>query len=235
MFENQEKGIKSFLKKNGLIIALVVFLLAVGAVAFFTAGGAQQDEGQDVQNQQAPRLEDEIGAIRASQSPRPSTSAAPTASPAPSPSAAPAPSPSASGRSRAKASVKMTMPLKGEIIKAFSGETLVYNATLETWMTHNGIDIAAADDAEVVALAGTVESVEEDPTRGVVVTIAHSGGKKTVYAGLSECAVKQGDKVNAAQKLGRAGTPAFEAREGAHLHFEVLVDGKYVDPAGELA
>ena len=51
-------------------------------------------------------------------------------------------------------------PVEGDIIAAFSMDTLVYNATLEDWRTHDGIDISAeAGSGVLAAAAGTRRSV----------------------------------------------------------------------------
>ena len=125
----------------------------------------------------------------------------------------------------------MTMPVEGTIIKEFSGDTLVFHETLNMWMTHNGIDIAADEGAEVTAaLAGTVSEAYFDSSRGNVVVVEHSGDATTLYAGLSDVAVETGDKINAGQAIGTCGTPGFEASAGPHIHFEYTVDGVHQDP-----
>ena len=127
-------------------------------------------------------------------------------------------------------------PLEGEVLTAFSMDELVYNPTLEDWRTHNGIDIAAKEGEAVgAALAGEVTSAKMDSTLGWVVTLSHTDDRSTVYAGLSDLSVKEGDKVNAGQQLGTAGIPPFESDLGVHVHFEYLENGKYADPAEQMA
>ena len=229
MFENRKGRFLNFIKKQGFYLVLIFCVLAAGTICYFAVnapGETKQPEDQNVQKQEAPSLEDEL---KARQSATPAPSPSPSATPVP--SATPSPSASADASQKAAQTVKLTMPLDGEVTKAFSGETLVFNATLNTWMTHNGIDISAAKNTKVVAaLAGTVTKVENDPSKGKIVTIEHTGKQQTVYAGLEEASVKEGDKVNAGQEIGKAGTPGFEAAEGAHLHFEYLANGNYADP-----
>ncbi len=124
------------------------------------------------------------------------------------------------------------MPIEGEIIKAFSAETLVHNSTLNMWMTHNGVDISGAQGSDIVAaLAGTVEQTYYDETHGNVVVITHNSSRKTLYAGLKDVACATGDKVNAGDKIGTLGTPPFESNDGPHLHFEFTENGEFKDPA----
>lgn len=230
MFRSFNTGkFSTFMKKQGFYIVLILCILAAGAISYFAITGSANeatDPGQDVQKQKSPSLQEQL-----SESASPSPSATPSATPTPSPSPSPTPSPSPASSDSGSGKVYLAMPMDGEIVQAFSGDTLVYNATLNMWMTHNGIDIAGSEGAEVgSALAGTVESVEQDNTRGWVITISHTGARSTVYSGLAKASVKAGDKVNAGQKLGTLGTPPFEAATGAHLHFEYLDDGVYKDP-----
>lgn len=227
---NHHSGrLTTFIRKQGFYIALALCIVAVGVVTFLAVGNSESISEQsevDVQKQEAPNLEQEMS--RYSPSPTVTASPTPTASPTATPSATPTKAPVVQQANQST----LTMPLEGEIIKAFSGDTLVYNATLNMWMTHNGVDISAAKDAKVkAAIAGEVKSVETDESKGMVITISHSNQRETVYVGLAEAAVEEGAKVNAGQEIGTAGIPGFESGEGAHLHFEYKVDGKYVDPA----
>lgn len=130
--------------------------------------------------------------------------------------------------------ITFIMPIKnGTIIKDFSNSALKYNATLKQWEAHKAVDIKAGDDANVLAVyAGEVVSIENDYLRGTVVTIAHNSNLKTVYASLDEdVSIKVGDKVKTGDVIGKVSTSAKgEAKDGAHLHFEVLVNNVKSDP-----
>lgn len=124
-------------------------------------------------------------------------------------------------------------PLQGEVLTAFSVDKLVYNATLEDWRTHDGVDISAGlGDAVLAACSGTVEAVTDDALMGTTVTISHDGGYQTTYANLqADPAVEKGDAVSAGQIIGAVGaTAAAEAAQSPHLHFSVTRDGDAVDP-----
>lgn len=124
-------------------------------------------------------------------------------------------------------------PLQGEVLTAFSVDKLVYNATLEDWRTHDGVDISAGLGAAVLAAcSGTVEAVTDDALMGTTVTISHGGGYQTTYANLqADPAVERGDAVSAGQIIGAVGaTAAAEAAQSPHLHFSVTKDGDAVDP-----
>lgn len=129
--------------------------------------------------------------------------------------------------------VSFVAPVKGEIIKEFASDSLVFSETLQEWITHNGIDIKA-DKTQVVAAAaeGTVESIKNDPRYGLTVIICHENGYKTIYSNLltSEFVV-EGEKVTQGQTIGTIGNSAsFEGNDTYHLHFELLKDGRYEDP-----
>lgn len=236
MFKSRTK-FSDFLRKNGLYITVAVCIAVVGTLAYLavSTGTANKEEGQNVQKQEAPNLQQELNASR---SPAPTLTPMPSVSPAPSASATWPTQTQSSQTSTSggrQASATLVMPVDGEIIKEFSGDTLVFNDTLNMWMTHNGIDIAAENGAEVkAAMAGTISQVTFDDSMGKVVTIEHSGKTATLYAGLSDVTVKEGDKINAGQVIGKCGAPGFEAKAGPHLHFEYSVNGERKDPANFL-
>ena len=129
--------------------------------------------------------------------------------------------------------VKFSAPINGEILRDFALDTLVYSDTLEEWITHNGVDIKA-DKTSVVkcALAGTVESIKNDPRYGLTVIVNHENGYKTVYANLLTAEyVVEGEKIDMGQTIGTVGNSAtFEISDDYHLHFEIIKDGKYLNP-----
>lgn len=128
----------------------------------------------------------------------------------------------------------MVVPVFGQVITDHSVDALVYSKTLEQWHAHHGIDIKAKIGSEVKsAISGVVESVVlEDPRLGVVVTIDHGNDLKTIYGNLSKTVpVRNGDKVKKGQVIGQVGKSApFEIEDPPHLHFEVLKNGKPIDP-----
>lgn len=124
-------------------------------------------------------------------------------------------------------------PVHGEVLAAFSVDELAYNPTLEDWRTHDGVDIAAASGATVLAACnGTVLSVREDAMMGTTVVVEHAGGYQTTYANLqSHPPVEAGEKVSAGQIIGAVGTSAVaESAQEPHLHFSVFKDGEAVNP-----
>ena len=111
----------------------------------------------------------------------------------------------------------LTLPVSGAAITPFSGDMLVKNETLGDWRTHNGIDISAATGTAV-----TAANVVEVTSGEVVMT----------YAGLGDdIAVSLDQQVTAGETLGSVGQIPCELSLEPHLHFDVQVNGDYVDPA----
>jgi murein DD-endopeptidase MepM/ murein hydrolase activator NlpD len=99
---------------------------------------------------------------------------------------------------------------------------------------HAGVDLPAATGDPVAAAAtGRVTWVGYRDGWGLVVTLAHSGGVRTLYAHLSSAAVLLGQRVAAGAVVGRVG--ATGDATGPHLHFEVRVGGAAVDPLSALS
>ncbi len=103
---------------------------------------------------------------------------------------------------------------------------------------HKGIDISGghASGALIVAAeSGTVVFAGRDNSGyGNYVIIRHSDGVQTLYGHCLDGSlmVKAGDNVSAGQAIGRVGNTGYSF--GAHLHFEVRVNGTAVDPASYL-
>ena len=88
---------------------------------------------------------------------------------------------------------------------------------------------------ELVAAAGRVASIHRRGAAGLEVELRHPGGFATRYAHLGSVApaIASGRReVSQGERLGRVGRSGITY--GTHLHFELLVDGVRVDPAGYL-
>ncbi len=102
-----------------------------------------------------------------------------------------------------------------------------------TTTTSVGIDISTSPGAAARAVfAGTVERVATMATFGTYVMVSHNG-YTTIYGNLSQVVVSGGDRVQAGQAVGRAGTS--EDRRGASLFFAVFQgNGTPLNPTGWL-
>lgn len=97
--------------------------------------------------------------------------------------------------------------------------------------SHQGADFTGTRGTPVQsgAGAGTVR-VSQSEKGGNIVTIDHGGGVVTRYMHLDRVDVKNGQKVTGDTVLGSVG--ATGRASGPHLHYEVIVGGKHVDPTG---
>lgn len=94
---------------------------------------------------------------------------------------------------------------------------------------HTGIDVGVPSGTKVVAAqSGTVLSAGWLGGYGKVVMVDHGGGIVTLYAHNSSLSVSAGEKVSQGQEISRSGNTGMST--GPHLHFEVRVNGQYVDP-----
>jgi murein DD-endopeptidase MepM/ murein hydrolase activator NlpD len=94
---------------------------------------------------------------------------------------------------------------------------------------HPGLDIVANAGSPIVAPAdGVVTQAGRFSSYGKAVFLSHGNGTSTRYAHLSDVSVKAGQKVKRGDLLGRVG--ATGRAMGFHLHYEVIVGGKKVDP-----
>lgn len=94
---------------------------------------------------------------------------------------------------------------------------------------HNGIDIGAPTGAEVVAIqSGTIVYAERRGNAGNAIKIQHEDGSESLYFHLSAFSVKEGDQVQRGQLIGLVGNTGRTT--GPHLHFEMVMMGRKVDP-----
>ena len=132
-----------------------------------------------------------------------------------------------------KRTLKTMSPVEGAPIFGYSMEALSYNQTTRDWRVHNGIDLAAEENAPVMAAAdGEVYTVYEDNAMGHTVVIRHNDGYTTCYSSLSDgLTVKPGDKVTLGQTIGYAADSAIvESTLGSHVHFSVTHYDEPMDP-----
>lgn len=127
-------------------------------------------------------------------------------------------------------------PVSGGVIegRTYSPDILIYNPSTDDYRLHEGVDLAAGEGETVVAAqSGFVEFVyywQQNGDIGNGVYIDHGNGMCTEYASLSSIAPVAGTYVQAGDAIGTAGTYNIESQEGPHVHFEVWVNKRSVDP-----
>jgi len=119
------------------------------------------------------------------------------------------------------------MPTKGWLTSAFARERV--HPILHLARPHEGIDVAAPMGAEIEAPAsGVVTDVKWVDGYGNMLTIDHGYGLVTRYAHCSSILVVRGQRVKRGQKIALVGSTGLST--GPHLHYEVWVNHKPVDP-----
>src|SRR3972149_5753065 len=117
-------------------------------------------------------------------------------------------------------------PVKGLVASGFGKRVSPF--TGETEM-HRGIDILARAGTSVKAAAnGLVTEVGTMPGLGNYITITHGNGVVTRYGHNKKNLVKKGERISRGQTIARVGNSGRTT--GPHLHYEVVVKGKYVNP-----
>lgn len=95
---------------------------------------------------------------------------------------------------------------------------------------HTGMDIGAPYGTNFLASNdGVVVKAEYNGAYGNMVVINHGGGVMTLYAHGSEILVSEGDIVKQGQAVLKVGSTGYST--GPHAHFEIRINGEYLDPA----
>lgn len=216
---------KLFFKKNGYYVLLGVSILAIGVMIAFAVGSSDT-----------------------------SYEAVETVTPTVTPTVEPTTEPEAESEAETDADVSIDIDVDAEVDADVSASVVtvlvpvanatigtdyvmdgfVFSATLNQWQTHSGIDFLTDGAEDVMACAdGVVTSVvTNDILNGGVVTISHDGGLESTYMSLaSDIYVSVGDTVCAGDVIGQTSQTAYaDFLEGTHVHFEMKLNGEYVDP-----
>lgn len=119
------------------------------------------------------------------------------------------------------------MPTTGWLSSHFSRKRL--HPLLHIARPHEGIDVAGPMGAPIVApAAGIVTRVAKETGYGLVMEIDHGDGIITKYAHTSKILVKVGQRVTRGQVIANIGSSGLST--APHLHYEIHVNGKVVDP-----
>lgn len=116
------------------------------------------------------------------------------------------------------------VPVNGWITKHYSDDSSTFN------LEHLGLDFAAAKGTPIKATSsGVVASVEKDKYFGLLITLLHDGGFSTRYGHCSQSLVSKHDRVKKGQTIALVGNTGRSS--APHLHYEVLKNGKNIDPS----
>jgi murein DD-endopeptidase MepM/ murein hydrolase activator NlpD len=114
-------------------------------------------------------------------------------------------------------------PITGRITSRFGAYENVRSGA------HTGLDIAAPRGTEIkVAANGVVTHASPMGSYGNLVIVSHGNGVETYYAHCSKILVKVGQQVTAGDTIALVGSTGNST--GNHLHFEVRINNKAVNP-----
>ena len=127
---------------------------------------------------------------------------------------------------------KFALPMGNDIIKDYSNGEMVLSKTMGDWRVHNGVDFGGATGNAVDAVDdGIITKIYEDSFWGTVAEVDHGNGMIVKYCGLKNgSTLPENSRVTKGEKIGSLGKIPVESADGDHLHLEVMIDGKTVDP-----
>jgi len=122
-------------------------------------------------------------------------------------------------------------PVRSSSVRLSSGYGMRYHPLLNRRRMHAGVDWAGPIGTPILAAGrGVIEKAGRNGQYGNYVRIRHANGYQTAYAHMHRFAsgVTEGAKVRQGQIIGYIGSTGLSS--GPHLHFEVLVNNRHVDP-----
>ncbi|MBQ2753449.1 MAG: M23 family metallopeptidase [Firmicutes bacterium] len=100
---------------------------------------------------------------------------------------------------------------------------------LGVWEFHNGIDIAAEEGTDAVAVCdGRVIEIRKSDTLGNVLVYETTNGYRITYAHLKEVLKHTGDLLKQGETIALTGNTGLST--GPHLHYGIEFGGTYIDP-----
>jgi murein DD-endopeptidase MepM/ murein hydrolase activator NlpD len=125
--------------------------------------------------------------------------------------------------------MRLAMPNNGYVTSPFG---MRMHPVLHEYKLHSGTDFSGGSPAITAAASGEVVRAGFDVAYGNYVVIWHGNyhgeSVATLYAHCASLAVREGDGVDVGEPIGQIGATGYAT--GPHLHFEVRLDGRPVDP-----
>lgn len=123
----------------------------------------------------------------------------------------------------------------GFVQKGYDDSLLVFSSTMGEYRIHLGVDISGNIGDPVKAFSdGTVEKIYKDYFMGQTVVIDHGNGLRSYYMNLAETipeGIEAGKTVTSGTVIGAIGETAnLECADSPHLHFELRLGDKRIDP-----
>ncbi len=127
-------------------------------------------------------------------------------------------------------SIPLISPIERSAIhRVTSGFGQRMNPSTNKMQPHLGIDLSADTGDDVIVTAdGKVTLADYESDYGNHIKVDHGNGYETLYAHMHELKVSAGESVKMGDKIGSVGNTGKSTRP--HLHYEVIKDGKHLDP-----
>ena len=125
----------------------------------------------------------------------------------------------------------LVYPVKsGSVVREYSEEG-VYSETMKDYRAHSGCDFAAGEGESVYAMCdGMVSDISVSELYGVIIEV-DCGDFSVYYCGLdTELTVEKGEEVFAGDTIGAVGQIPCESDGPTHIHVEVRVGDRLIDP-----
>lgn len=125
-----------------------------------------------------------------------------------------------------KSNEEITVPVHGEITSEYGNRT---NPVSGEYLMHSGVDIAADSGTAIrAAYSGIVSDVGSNSVGGNYISLVHKDGSETLYCHCSKIIAQKGDVIRAGETIALVGSTGRST--GPHLHFEMCIGDKTVDP-----
>lgn len=130
-----------------------------------------------------------------------------------------------------KVTESLIYPVDSKSVLREYSETAVYNNTMKDYRAHTGTDFVANEGENVYAMCdGVVNSIAFDERYGVIIEISNSD-YSVYYCGVSsETNVRMQDQVAQGDIIGTVSQIPCEKEDPVHLHVEIKVGDKLIDP-----
>ena len=125
----------------------------------------------------------------------------------------------------------MRRPVRGENVRLTSGFGMRFHPLLNEKRMHTGVDWATSPGTPVLAAgSGVIEEAGRKGQYGNYIRIRHPNGYQTAYGHMLRLrkGIERGVKVHQGEIIGYVGSTGLAS--GPHLHYEVLINSRFVDP-----
>lgn len=123
--------------------------------------------------------------------------------------------------------IKIARPIEKGYISSHFGYRV--SPITHKYSLHKGIDIPANENTKIYAVYdGVVEKAEYNSVNGNYIVIKHSDSLKTTYNHCNKLFVQKGDRVKKGECIALVGATGYAT--GNHLHFEMILNDKYINP-----